>query len=133
MLRPVVDDVREHLPNRHAFVDVRQEAIGDLGQPGVDGRPLAVPALAQVIDRPKRFELRLRAVAAALFLKRESPTPCRAELVDEDDSESSLTDDAASLPTDRRRTTIESRLLASVGLLGRRGHEEQDCDRAHRP
>jgi lipopolysaccharide/colanic/teichoic acid biosynthesis glycosyltransferase len=42
VLRSVVHDVDEHLPHRHAVVDVADEAVRDRRQPGVDGRPFTI-------------------------------------------------------------------------------------------
>ena len=73
MLRPVIHDVHEQLPDRHPFVDGRDEAVRHGLQPRIDRHPLGLPACAQLVDRRQRLEFRLDSFVGGPRFKKEPP------------------------------------------------------------
>jgi hypothetical protein len=99
VLRAVIHDVHQHLPDRHPFMDVSDEAVGHGGQPCIDDCPLGLPAFAHLVDRRQRLELGFGLLTRAL----ESVAPALrgAEVVDQDAAETSLVDDVRPCPHGR--------------------------------
>lgn len=99
MLRPVIHDVHQHLPNGQPLVDVLDDAVRDGREPGIDCSPLGFPSFAQLLDRRQRLQFGLEGLAG--LMKSVAPALRRAEVVDEDAPQTSLVDDVRPRPYGR--------------------------------
>ena len=97
VLRPVVGEVQQHLPEGDALVDVGEEVVVDRLEPGLHGGVLVVPPSAQLVDRRQRFRLGLG--FEPVPLQAVAPALVGTEHVDEDRAEAALADDAVAPQT----------------------------------